>query len=83
VVASNVAGIPELLADGRCGVLVPPQDVEALAGAIDILLANHQLQQEYAQAAYQQVRDKFDMWKNGSRLDQCLRATNRHQSPMR
>jgi glycosyltransferase involved in cell wall biosynthesis len=83
VIASNVAGIPELLADGRCGMLVPPRDVESLAGAIDILMASPQLQQEYTQAAFQQARDKFDMWKNGSRLDQRLRATQRHQLPMR
>src|SRR5262245_25268250 len=34
VVATNVAGIPELLDKGRNGVLVPPKDVCALANAI-------------------------------------------------
>jgi glycosyltransferase involved in cell wall biosynthesis len=38
VVASNVGGIPTLIEDGRTGVLVQPQDPQALAGAIIHLL---------------------------------------------
>src|SRR5205823_8813185 len=40
VIASRVAGIPEALDDGRCGPLVPPGDVGALADAIARLLAD-------------------------------------------
>jgi colanic acid/amylovoran biosynthesis glycosyltransferase len=39
VVASNVAGIPELLDNERCGMLVPPRDVKGLALAIEMLLS--------------------------------------------
>ena len=39
VVASEVGGVPEVLVDGRTGLLVPPGDVESLAGAI-VRLAN-------------------------------------------
>jgi len=34
VVASNVGGIPEVVTDQAEGMLVPPQDVEALAQAL-------------------------------------------------
>lgn len=34
VVASRVGGVPELVADGETGVLVPPEDPAAMAGAI-------------------------------------------------
>ena len=36
VVASRVGGIPELLQDGRCGLLVPPNDPAAL-GEVDAI----------------------------------------------
>jgi glycosyltransferase involved in cell wall biosynthesis len=43
VAASRVGALPELLGtDGRCGVLVPPSDGEALAGALAELLADPQ-----------------------------------------
>ena len=34
VVASRIMGIPELVEDGRSGILVPPGDVDALEGAL-------------------------------------------------
>jgi starch synthase len=40
VVASAVGGIPEVVEQGRTGLLVPPDDDAALAGAINALLAD-------------------------------------------
>jgi len=40
VVATRVGGIPELLEDGRAGILVPPGDADALASALVSLLSD-------------------------------------------
>jgi colanic acid/amylovoran biosynthesis glycosyltransferase len=77
IVASNVAGIPELLDGGRCGMLVPPQNVEALANAIKTLLANTAMRRTYADAARKYAEEQFDLWRNGRRLARVLRSTKR------
>jgi colanic acid/amylovoran biosynthesis glycosyltransferase len=75
VVASQVAGIPEALDDGRCGLLVPPKDTGALADAIQLLLTNPALRREYAGRARKRTEEKFDVWQNGARLAEHLRCT--------
>ncbi len=77
VVASNVAGIPELLDNGRCGMLVPPKDVKALAKAIETLLINDARRQTCADAARAYAEEKFDLWRNGQRLADLLYSTRR------
>ena len=74
VVASNVAGIPELLDGGRCGLLVPPRNVEALADAIKTLLADPAMRRSYADAARKYAEEQFDLWRNGRRLGEILRS---------
>jgi len=77
VVASNVAGIPELLDGGRCGKLVPPQDSHALADAIKILLANPRIRRTYADVARRYAEEQFDVSRNGLHLARILRSTKR------
>ncbi|HYT98902.1 MAG TPA: glycosyltransferase family 4 protein [Gemmatimonadales bacterium] len=77
VIASRVAGIPEALDDGRCGVLVPPRDVAALASALERLLGDAALRQTLARRARQRTEEKFDMWHNGAQLAEHLRAIRR------
>jgi glycosyltransferase involved in cell wall biosynthesis len=75
VIASNVAGIPEALDGGRCGLLVPPKDVSALANAIETLLADIVLRCKFADAARQYAEKKFDLWRNGKRLAEVFYTT--------
>jgi glycosyltransferase involved in cell wall biosynthesis len=74
VIASDVAGIPEGLDGGACGILVPPRDVPALGDAIQILLADAALRRRYADAARRRVEARFDLWKNGRELVELLNA---------
>jgi glycosyltransferase involved in cell wall biosynthesis len=77
VVGSQVAGIPELLAYGHNGLLVPPKNVTALADAVSTLLTNRALRLQFSQEARRYAENKFDLWKNGRRLADCLNATRR------
>lgn len=59
VVASRIGGIPEVVDDGRTGVLVPPRDARALADAIVRLLDAADLRQQMGEAGLARVRDRF------------------------
>lgn len=80
VVASDIAGIPELLDGGRCGMLVPPQNVGALADAIKALLANPAMRLSYAETARKYTEEKFNLWQNGRRLATVIRSTTSHST---
>jgi glycosyltransferase involved in cell wall biosynthesis len=60
VVASAVGGTPDLLDQGRCGVLVPPNDVSALADALVDLLRAPDRRRALAAAARARVARDFD-----------------------
>ncbi|MGQ0763394.1 MAG: glycosyltransferase family 4 protein [Acidobacteriota bacterium] len=81
VVASDIAGIHEALDDGRCGLLVPSRDVQALANAIQTILSDAEKRQLFADRARKRAEEKFDMWRNGTRLANLLRETRPAMSP--
>jgi glycosyltransferase involved in cell wall biosynthesis len=59
VVASAVGGIPEMIEDGRTGLLVPSHDPAALGGAIGRLLADEALAAELGRAGHDLVHERF------------------------
>jgi glycosyltransferase involved in cell wall biosynthesis len=59
VVATPVGGTPEVVVDGETGLLVPPRDPDALAGALRRLLADAELRQRMGEAGYERVRERF------------------------
>ncbi len=79
VVATRVAGIPELLDDreGACGVLVEPKDADALAGAIARLLGDDAERNALAARARRRAEQMFDLRRNAAALDARLRETRR------
>jgi glycosyltransferase involved in cell wall biosynthesis len=61
VVATRVGGIPEVVADHETGLLVPPGDVEALAGAASGLMADDAVRTDMAINARQRAERLFDI----------------------
>ncbi|MBI5360611.1 MAG: glycosyltransferase family 4 protein [Planctomycetes bacterium] len=59
VVASNAGGIPEVVQDGKTGILVPPENPAALADAIDKLISNPQMRAEFGKAGRRYVEENY------------------------
>jgi glycosyltransferase involved in cell wall biosynthesis len=55
VVASRVGGIPAVVQDGETGLLVPPDDVTALAAALDDLVGDPDRRERMCRAARQRA----------------------------
>jgi glycosyltransferase involved in cell wall biosynthesis len=60
VVATSAGGVPEIVEDGRDGLLIPPRDEQALAGTIDLLLRNSSLRMALSQRARRDAIERFD-----------------------
>lgn len=58
-IATNVSAIPELIADGDTGIMVPPDSPEMLSRAITKLIKDPILRQVLAKAGEQRVRNSF------------------------
>ncbi len=61
VIATQIAGVPELVENGVSGLIVPPGDEEALAEAIDRLLADPALRARMGQAGRAKVCAEHDI----------------------
>jgi glycosyltransferase involved in cell wall biosynthesis len=71
IVATTAGGIPEVVADGDTGLLVPPRDSTALAKAIVRLLKNGDLSREMGRRAFERVQSQFSA---GRMVDETLAA---------
>jgi len=59
VIGANVGGIKYSVVDGETGFLVPPNDPDALAEKVNLLISNPDLQQQMKKAAIQRVKENF------------------------
>lgn len=72
VVSTRLSGIPELVVDGRTGLLARPGDAADLAAQIRRLLESAELRGSLAAAAIEHVRGEFSREVNLERLVACL-----------
>ena len=61
IVATTAGGMPEVVVDGRTGLLVPPRDHVAMADALVRLLTEPERRAEMAAAGLARVRAKFSV----------------------
>ncbi len=60
VVATDIRGCREAVADGKTGFLVPPQNSEKLAAAVGNLLADKSMRETFGKAGRQRVENEYD-----------------------
>lgn len=68
VIATHSGAFPEIVAEGKTGLLVERDDANALAGAILRLLANEDLRKSMGKAGRQRVMEIFSFKKISDRL---------------
>ncbi len=77
VVASRVGGLPELVEDGVSGLLVRPNDAQALAAALGRLLDDPGLRTAMGAAGRRRAEDRFDWERIAVRAEQLYDGARR------
>jgi glycosyltransferase involved in cell wall biosynthesis len=70
VIGSRVGGLPEVVADGENGLLIPPRDAGALADALERLLADPAGAQALGDHARRHVREHFTLERLGREINE-------------
>lgn len=79
VVASNVHGIPDVVVDGRTGLLVPPRHADALAAAIGRLVEDRDMRVAFGKAGREYVSSQYDWQHNTTQMDTIYERVSRNR----
>ncbi len=77
-ISTTVSGVPELLSDGVNGLLVPPEDAQALSAALARAIADPELRLRLGAAAETRVRANFDHKSSIEELTRLFRTARGH-----
>jgi glycosyltransferase involved in cell wall biosynthesis len=69
VIATAVGGTPEAVTEGVTGLLIPPRDATALAGALERLLSDSALAKKLGEKARKAVAEKFSLERLGREIN--------------
>jgi glycosyltransferase involved in cell wall biosynthesis len=72
VIGTSIGGTTEMIVHGETGLLVPPNDVDALAKAMQRLIDDVELRDQLGQAAQEQAK-QFTAAANVPRFEQLYR----------
>jgi glycosyltransferase involved in cell wall biosynthesis len=82
LVATAVAGIPDIVVDGVTGIIVPQRDPAALAAAIGRLLADPELRRRLGRAARELAEREFGREVSGQRMVEAFAAAVGEPHPL-
>jgi glycosyltransferase involved in cell wall biosynthesis len=77
VISCRISGIPELIEDGRSGLLAEPENPAELAGAISRLLSDERLYEDLRKKAIVKVQTDFELSNNVTQLNKLFREVIR------
>jgi glycosyltransferase involved in cell wall biosynthesis len=72
IAATRVAGIPEMIRDGREGLLVEPESPSAMSQALLKLLGDRKIAATLAEAARKRVLTEFGLETMIDRIERCF-----------
>lgn len=64
VISTNITGIPELVIDGKTGILIPPKDEQKIVEAIKFIKINSTLARTFGREGRKHVESNFNLQKN-------------------
>lgn len=72
IIATDVGGVPEMVENGKSGIIVPPRDSKAIADSITSLLHRETFRKELGIEAHQRVIFKFTLDKMVKEIEALL-----------
>ncbi len=72
VVSTRIGAIPEIIDDGENGILVEPEDPDAIASAIRALAASPGIAEQYRRAARTKVEQRWSLPKNVGKVRELM-----------
>jgi len=75
VVASKVGGLPEVVLDGKTGLIVPPKDSASLAEAIGLLIEKPELRERLGNQGRRFVLKNYQWIDNAARMERLYEAS--------
>jgi colanic acid/amylovoran biosynthesis glycosyltransferase len=77
VISTRVSGIPELIENGRTGLLVEPDDVDAFTDAVEQLIEDSELRLQLSRGAIELVRSEYNL---DTQIDSFIEFLNRMEN---
>jgi glycosyltransferase involved in cell wall biosynthesis len=74
VVASKVGGVPEIVMDGKTGLLIPPGDSDAICQALQQLIEDREKREQMGREGRKRVEQMFSLEKHVHKIQQVYEA---------